>query len=124
MIVNGITYDATTSEAVIRVLERVRAERIRIRLHYGDTETGRDWMDTHGVEGVVGNSMGPIKIPILVHNERSAGGLGILDRCIVRIRYANRAEGGDLYRHPTYHLDLEAIADWTDQDEMIRRHFA
>ena len=51
MIVNEITYHDETPKAVIDILERVRADRTRIRIHYGDVRTGRDWLDTCGVAG-------------------------------------------------------------------------
>lgn len=103
--VNGTSYDPRTPHEVAVVLETARARGFRIRVHYGDTETGRDWMDRYHVTGRVGRSCGPVKIPVLVHNKSSMGGPGILDHCIVRIRHANRKDGGDLYRHPDYHLD-------------------
>lgn len=101
-IVNGTYYNAETSQEVIDVLERCRANGTRIRVHYGDAKTGQDWGDLWNVTGKVSRSMGPHKIPILVANARSMGGGGMLDACIVRIRHANRKDGGDLYRHPKY----------------------
>jgi len=100
---NGTFYSANTHPEVRRILERVRQDGTRIRLHYGDTKTGKDWQDRYDVAGTVGRSMGPVKIPILLHNCNSIGGGGILDDCIVRIRYANRKQGGDMYRHSQYH---------------------
>lgn len=102
MIVNGTTYHSNTPRKVIGILERARANGDRIRVHYGDTGTGQDWGDVYDVTGTIGRSTGPIKIPLMIANSRSTGGPGILDHCIVRIRWANRAQGGDLYRHPTY----------------------
>lgn len=107
MIENGTSHHSDTPAEVVRVLEEVRRSCARIRVHYGDTTTGRDWMDVYDVTGCVSRSTGPIKVPILLHNRRSLGGTPMLDHCIVRIRYANRREGGDLYRHPKYHEDKE-----------------
>ena len=103
-IVDGTHYHQETPTAIVDVLERVRNSGQRIRLHYGDTETGRDWGDVHDVTGRIGRSMGPVKVPILLYNARSMGGGAILDHCIVRIRPAgnDRGAGADLYRHPNY----------------------
>lgn len=101
------SYHPLTPEAVKRLLEYSRLGKLRIRVHYGDTETGLDWGDTYDVTGIVGRSMGPVKVPILLHNRRSRGGGAMLDHCIVRIRHANKRDskdGGDLYRHPKYHI--------------------
>jgi hypothetical protein len=95
-------------ESPQQVLERFYSARrsggnpSRIRVHYGDTETGRDWGDVFNVSGYVGKSTGREPILLMVDNARSMGGPAILTDCIVRIRYANRREGGDIYRHPNY----------------------
>ena len=34
----------------------------------------------------IGNSLGPLKVPLLIHNRRSSGGPAILDHCVVKIK--------------------------------------
>lgn len=99
----GTWYHDDTPERVIAMLDRARYRGERIRLYYGDTETGRDWGDQYSV-GYVGRSMGPKKIPILLPLTISTAGGGILCNSIVRISHANKKNGGDLYRHPRYHV--------------------
>jgi hypothetical protein len=41
-VINGTAYDSRTNEEVINVLERARIHNMRVRLFYGDTETGED----------------------------------------------------------------------------------
>jgi len=101
MILNGTSYSGFNPE-IARIIEKHRIRGTRLRFHWGDTETGRDWGDIHDVAGYVGRSCGPVKIPILVHNRRSLGG-GAIMSSIVRIRYANKQDGGDIYRHELYH---------------------
>lgn len=97
----GTNYQEGTPGMVIHYLERARAEGFRIRLSYGDTKTGEDWGETSDVEGYVSRSMGPSKIPILLHNSRSRGGAAISTASIVRIV---KAKGkGLLCEHPNYH---------------------
>lgn len=103
---NGVYYHANTPDAVVRVLDNARSNKHRIRIHYGETDpnkpdVGRDWNDEHDMEGRIGNSMGPLKIPILLNNSRSMGGGGLLDHCIVKIRYTGK-NGSTLYVHPNY----------------------
>jgi hypothetical protein len=100
VIVNGTTYGGQTPRAVIDVLESARANGQRLRLHWGDTSTGQDWGDVNDVTGRIGRSMGPTRVPILLHNTRSTGGGAILDHCIVKI--TTSAGGHVLYQHPTY----------------------
>ena len=84
--VNGTSYHIETPDRVIDVLERVKANGTRIVIDYGDVKTGASWGEVHDVTGTIGRSTGFVKIPILLHNSRSTGGLGILDHCILGIR--------------------------------------
>lgn len=110
IVVNGTYYDSRTPRAVMDALENARLSKKRIRLHYGDIATGRDWLDEWDVSGTVGRSTGPIKIPLIIANARSCGGPGILDHCIVRIR-TTVAPFVDLYRHKKYHTGKMEIID-------------
>ena len=104
---NGTSYHVETPAAVVQVLEQARQNRTRIHVSFGDASTGLDWLEEWDINGYVGRSMGPIKVPLLVANRRSTGGGAILDHCIVRIRES--AGGGILYRHPSYHYGTLAI---------------
>lgn len=94
-------FHEQTPPEVARLLESLYVSRRRVRLHYGDHVTGRDWLETHDVTGTIGQSCGPQKVPLLIHNARSLGGPALLDHCIVRIR--DTKTGKELYRHPSYH---------------------
>jgi hypothetical protein len=96
---NGTCYHAETPEEVVKILEHARQTRQRIRLFYGDRETGKDWNEEHDTAGTIGRSTGTVKIPLLINNTRSTGGPGLLDHCIIKIT----AEGRTLYQHPNYH---------------------
>lgn len=120
-VVNGTSYHAQTANDVIDIIENARAKGTRVRVHYGDANTGKDWGDIYDVSGRVSRSTGSVKIPLLIHNVRSLGGGGMLDACIVRIRPSNRRDGGDLYRHPKYHLDAKSMEGFSV--DQIERHF-
>lgn len=99
-IVDGTYYDARTPDAVISVLEMSRKTKTRLRLDYGDTNTGQSWGEQYDILGHIGRSTGSIKIPLLIHNSRSIGGGGILDYCIIKI---SESKGGRvLYRDENY----------------------
>ena len=104
----GIYYHKDTPDAVVRALEQARSSRQRVRLYLGDVKTGRDWLEEHDVEGTIGNSLGPLKVPLVVHNRRSLGGPALLDHCIVRIKWTT---GGVLYQHPSYHTGTFMIRE-------------
>jgi hypothetical protein len=120
MIVNGTTYDDKTDPDVVKVLEAARESGTRIRLHYGDRETGRDWLEECEVNGTVGRSGGTVKIPLLIATSRSLGGGGILDRCIVRIT----SKGRDLYRAPNYKVPTLRVVASIYKDRPIGVHEA
>jgi hypothetical protein len=101
---NGTYYDARTPIAVIKILEAARVSGWRLRLHYGNPETGKDSLDEWGLTGTIGRSMGPIRIPLMIASSRSHGGPGLLESSIVKIR---RTTGGLLYQHPNYHVGGE-----------------
>ena len=83
---NGTSYDINTSTKVIEVLEHCRLNDIRIVLDYGCTETGESWGEVNDIVGRVGRSMGPLKVPLLIHNKRSLGGGEIMTSSIIGIR--------------------------------------
>lgn len=104
-VMNDTYYGDDTSDSMVKLLERLRLAGTRVRFHWGDTKTGKDWGDEWDVAGTIGRSMGPIKIPILIKSRNSSGGGGILTASIVKIRYANRRDGGVIYQHSKYHRE-------------------
>jgi hypothetical protein len=102
-IVNSTYYHHGTPAAVIDVLEHARKAGTRIRLSYGDTETGHDWLEEFDVEGRISRSMGPVKVPILLARQTSIGGPALLEHCILKIRHTGKG-GRVLYRHSHHHL--------------------
>jgi hypothetical protein len=105
----GIYFHADTPPEVVQALNTARLARTRLRLHFGDTVTGRDWLEEHDLEGTIGNSTGPLKVPLLVPTSRSHGGPALLDHCIVQIKETR--SGRVLYRHPNYHTGTLAVRE-------------
>lgn len=87
-IINETHYHSETPIQVIEVLEKCRLNNTRIVLDYGDRKTGKSWNEEYGIKGRIGRSTGTgnIKIPILIYNSRSIGGVGILTDCIIGIK--------------------------------------
>lgn len=103
-LLNRTWFSLNTPQRVQEILEasRLNPDGQRLRLYYGDTETGRSWMDEHDMVGYIGRSGGMLKTPLLIHNHASRGGGAILTDCIVRI--IDTASKRDLYRHPTFSM--------------------
>ena len=100
---DGTYYHKDTPKEVISILEKCRRSKksYRLLLDYGDTETGRSWEEEYDIQGYIGRSTGPVKIPILIHKSRSLGGGGILDYRIIKISLAKGKTV--LYQHSKYH---------------------
>jgi len=97
----GTYYHKDTPQQVRDILERHMHSSTRLFLDLGDPKTGQSWGDCYNVQGTIGRSMGPVKIPLMIAKRTSTGGPGILDNCIVRIKFTGK-HGRELYRHPTY----------------------
>lgn len=96
---SGTAYHIDTPDDLVEILERLREQKTRVTLDYGDVKTGKSWGEVYDLSGTISRSFGGrFKIPILIHNRRSTGGGSILTDCILSIKHANKQEGGELYR--------------------------
>lgn len=111
----GISYSSRTPGPVVRTCETARKTGQRVRIHLGDRATGRDWLEENDVEGTIGNSMGPTKIPLLICSRRSSGGPGLLDDAIVKISTTGKRRR-TLYQHPNYHTGKMQIVASSDKE--------
>ena len=111
--IDGTSYDQGANEEVIQVLNRfmisnrqnfsqtITAKNKRVRIDYGNPETGESHMALFNVEGYVGRTTGTIKRPVLCSKIDSLYGIEISEKNIVAIRKSN---GGEvIYKHPNYH---------------------
>ena len=110
VVVGGTYYHKDTRPVVRNAIEKARKDGRPVRIYYGDQETGKSWMDENDMIGRIGRSMGPIKIPLLVKKNAHGGG-GILDHCIIRIRFLNEKE--DIWCHSKFHLKKMDIVSST-----------
>ena len=108
---SGTYYREGTPRAVINALETARQTGARIRLFYGDHETGASWNEENDVTGTVSRSTGAIKTPLLVASARSFGGGCILTDCIVCLH----VNGREVYRSKLYKHTRFAIQSGFDQ---------
>ena len=78
-------FDDSTNKTVQHVITSTYQSKQRLRIVFGDIETGEDWLEEHDTIGTIGRSTGTKKIPLLIHNSRSMGGGAILTHCILKI---------------------------------------
>ena len=97
---NGTYYYADTPQAVIDAIAPLIHTNIRVKFYYGDPLTGCDYHEEHDTTGTIGRTTGPIHMPILLHNNRSTGGIIISTYIVVKIKETRT--GRILYQHPKY----------------------
>ena len=108
---NGTWYCFDAPDGVIYILDGAMKNHERVRVFYGDTETGRDWMEIYDTIGYVSRSCGYIiKSPLLIKNSRSSGGTCILTDNIVKITIDKFV----VYQHLNYHLPDMEIREASD----------
>ena len=96
---SGTCYHADTAEPIIGILESFRLNRRKLRLFYGNPETGQSWHEENDVVGCIGRSIGPIKVPLLLE-PGEIGGPALLDQCIIRIDSPKKV----LYQHDSFRI--------------------
>jgi hypothetical protein len=102
-LIGGTHFTEDTPEDVAVALELARVKGLRVRLFYGDQETGKAWNEENDVTGYIGRSFGPeIKAALLIPNARSIGGGAVLSSAVVAIK-ENSGGGGYLYKHRNFH---------------------
>ena len=101
-VVDGVSFYEGTNESVIKILLDAIKHKNRIRIFYGDVESGKDWCETFDTIGTVGLSCGTEKIPLMIHSIRSMGGDAILTENIVKITKDKKA----IYQHPEYSCNV------------------
>lgn len=96
----------TPALKIQKALTKAFKEGWKVRIFYGDTQTGRDWLEES-------NSIGYVKLHkhrahfILLFKKQSAYGDVICVKNIVKILALN---GEVLYQHDAYHLDELVIS--------------
>ena len=101
-IVNGVSFDKNTNARVIEILLNAMKNKERIRVFYGDTQSGIDWCETYDTIGTISVSCGTIKVPLMIHSIRSMGGDAILTEDIVKITKDKKV----IYKHPKYNCNV------------------
>jgi hypothetical protein len=89
---------------LLNALKLAHEKKFRVRIFYGNPQTGTSWNEEHDVMGTVSNSTGETACLILVNNARSMGGGAILTSNIVRIDSIEHKK--PLYVHPAFKVNL------------------
>jgi len=94
-------YEGTEIE-VMETITDLRRTGNRVRIFYGDKETGVPWNEENDVIGRIGRSTGTQKIPLLIFNAHSFGGGALLTGSIVKIVDIQTKK--TLYQHENFYV--------------------
>ncbi len=115
---NGMWFSENTNEDVKRIIVNGYRSNKRFRFWFGDVKTGKSWNEENDVCGYIGKSCGGVKIPLLIANNRSMGGGGLLDDCIVKI--VDISSKQVVYQHPTFNQDSFQFIYANNDDETAK----
>ena len=119
-IVDGVSFYEGTKESVINILLDAIKHKDRIRIFFGDAQSGTDWCETFDTIGTIGTSCGVTKVPLLIHSIRSMGGDAILTDSIVKITRNKKV----IYKHPNYNCNIKIDGDYiVDSNDKEIMHF-
>lgn len=100
-------------DKLLNLLEYLRNSKDRVRIWYGDRETGRAWNEEYDIMGTVGRSCGTSwKIPILMNNSRSYAGGVILLSSLIRIDSIK--DHRTLWKVDNFHVEKMEVVKVTD----------
>ena len=94
------TFSDNTNEKVKQVLTSCYNRKNRVRIVYGDVNTGESYLEEYEILGYIGKSTGIKPIPLLINNSRSSGGGGILTDIILKIVDTQTKQV--LFKHENY----------------------
>ena len=107
-VVDGVSFSQETKESVINILLDAMKHKDRIRIFFGDAESGTDWCETFDTMGTIGLSCGTAKVPLIIHSIRSMGGDAISTDSIVKITRNKKV----IYKHPNYNCNIKIDGDY------------
>lgn len=112
--VGGLWFHPATPEPLRNALASARACGRRVRLYYGDPDTGQCSLATTNNVGWIGRMYGSaLAYPMLMSSADAKAGLRILDSGVVRVQDLDSA-GMVVYEHPRYHLPDMSVNEMPD----------
>ena len=82
----GFWFSVNTPLQVRNAIVHAHSNLLRVRIHLGNKETGKLWLEEHDIIGRIGRSTGSQEIPLLIPRANSHGGGALLDHCILGIQ--------------------------------------
>lgn len=85
---NNVVFEDSVPKKLANVIVNLNDRRkTRVRIYYGDVDTGKVWNEEFGTTGYIGYSLGAydLRYPILIHNKNSYGGVNIFTNRILKI---------------------------------------
>lgn len=95
----GLHFKNGTKEEIARIVFETYQSGKKIRVHYGDIETGADYHENYDTFGTIRFSEGMTKSPLLQCTKNICG-VPLQTERIIKITQGKKV----LYEHETYHI--------------------
>lgn len=99
IVVKNLHFDPRTAPLVTHLVAKYCDQPMRVRIDYGNAETGESWSVEDAVEGYICSSGGAESYPLLLPTTRSNAGSPIKTENIVALW---ETEGNRVYKHKSY----------------------
>lgn len=115
----GLWFHPATPEPLRNALSSARSCGRKVRLYYGDPDTGQCSLATTNNVGWIGRMSGAVlAYPMLLSSLDAKAGLRILDSGVVRVQDLDSA-GMVIYEHPHYHLPEMSVSEMPDSTVVV-----
>lgn len=110
----GLWFHPTSPEPLRNALASSRACGRKVRLYYGNPDSGECSLATTNNIGWIGRTSGAaLPYPMLMTSVEAKAGLRIFDSGVVRVQDLD-SSGMVIYEHPNYHLPEMSVAEMPD----------
>lgn len=116
-----LLFKGYTKPEVQQAITKAHEDKTKIRIFYGDGDTGQAWCENYGVLGYVKPSRGLESIPLIVQSKRSKGGPMIVMELLVGI--FNTDTGQPMYAHKNFETGIFTYKK-VDNMYVVRRQFS
>lgn len=117
--VNEALYASNTPPRLVKLLERLRRSGRRVRIFYGDRETGLDVLKDKNTIGIISTTSSSEGRLILKYRKNSLKGIELQEDQIVKITL----DGNPVFVHPNYHQPMFNVYDSYAQESSKHSSF-
>ena len=119
----GLFFKSCTSDQLVNIITYLYLTKDKVRLYYGNNETGEVSLDEYDLYGTIGKSTGIIKVPLLIPKINSISGSAISTSLIVGIartkdkKFVYKANN---FKLPVLKLSKSSVEGFTHEVSVLK----